>query len=94
MSGRDELYPKGGLLGSVLKMWGFNGTARVLIEDRGRAHYKKLLLDPVDGEKDRYGFVYAPSLNGPVPYDPLAEAAAYISSLPPPGERWQNTDSA
>jgi hypothetical protein len=77
MAGLDELYPKGGLLGSGLKMWGFNGTARVLIEYIGKAHYKKLLLDPVDVKKDRYGFVYAPSLNGPVPYDPLAVASAY-----------------
>ena len=77
MAGLDELYPKGGLLGTGLKMWGFNGTARVLIEYTGKAHYKKLLLDPVDAKKDRYGFVYAPSANGPVPYNPLAEAAAY-----------------
>jgi hypothetical protein len=77
MAGLDEIYPKGGLLGSGLKMWGFNGTARVLIEYNGKAHYKKLLLDPVDVKKDRYGFVYAPSLNGPVSYNPLAEASAY-----------------
>jgi hypothetical protein len=77
MAGLDELYPKGGLLGTGLKMWGFNGTARVLIEYIGKAHYKKLLLDDVDVKKDRYGFVYAPSANGPVPYNPLAAAAAY-----------------
>lgn len=77
MAGLDEIYPKGGLLNSGLKMWGFNGTARVLIEYTDKPHFKKLLLDPVDVKKDRSGFVYAPSLNGPVPYNPLAAAAAY-----------------
>jgi hypothetical protein len=77
MAGLDELYPKGGLFGTGFKMWGFNGTARVLIEYTGKAHYKKLLLDPVDVKKDRYGFVYAPTPNGRVPYDPLREASAY-----------------
>jgi hypothetical protein len=77
MAGLDELYPKGGLLGSGLKMWGFNGTARVLIEYIGKAHYKKLLMDPVDVKKDRYGFVYAEGPEGPVPYNPLAESSAY-----------------
>jgi hypothetical protein len=77
MAGLDELYPNGGLFGTGFKMWGFNGTARVLIEYTGKAHYKKLLLDPVDVKKDRYGFVYAPTRDGPVPYDPLREASAY-----------------
>jgi hypothetical protein len=58
-------------------MWGFNGTARVLIEYNDKAHFKKLLMDPVDVKKDRSGFVYAPTANGPVPYNPLAEASAY-----------------
>ena len=77
MAGLDELYPNGGLFGTGFKMWGFNGTARVLVEYTGKAHFKKLLLDPVDVKKDRYGFVYAPTRNGPVPYDPLREASAY-----------------
>jgi hypothetical protein len=77
MAGLDELYPNGGLFGTGFKMWGFNGTARVLIEYTGKAHFKKLLLDPVDVKKDRYGFVYAPTRNGPVPYDPLRNASAY-----------------
>jgi len=77
MAGLDELYPNGGLFGSGFKMWGFNGTARVLIEYSGKASNKGLLLDPVDVKKDRYGFVYAPMRNGPVPYDPLREASAY-----------------
>jgi hypothetical protein len=77
MAGLDELYPNGGLFGTGFKMWGFNGTARVLIEYTGKAQVKKLLLDPVDVKKDRYGFVYAPIKNGRVPYDPLKYAAAY-----------------
>ncbi len=28
-------------------------------------------------EKDRYGFVYAPIHDGPVPYNPLKTAFAY-----------------
>jgi hypothetical protein len=77
MAGLDELYPNGGLFGTGFKMWGFSGTARVLIEYTGKAHFKKLLLDPVDVKKDRYGFVYAPTRNGPVRYDPLRNASAY-----------------
>jgi hypothetical protein len=52
-------------------MWGFNGTARVLIEYTEKASNKGLLLEPVDVKRDRYGFVYAPIRNGRVPYDPL-----------------------
>ena len=32
MAGLDELFPNGGLFGTGFMMWGFNGTARVLIE--------------------------------------------------------------
>jgi hypothetical protein len=77
MAGLDQLYPNGGLFGTGFMMWGFNGTARVLIEYQGKARYRKLLLDPVDEKKDRYGWVYAPARNGPVPYDPLKYASAY-----------------
>jgi hypothetical protein len=77
MAGLDEIYPKGGLFGTGLKMWGFNGTARVLIEYEGKAHYKKLLLDPVDAKKDRFVFVYAPAKDGPIPYGSVKGAAAY-----------------
>ena len=77
MSGLDELFPKGGFLGTGLKMWGFNGTARVLIEYTKRARYKGLLLEPVDVKKDRVAFVYAPTRNGAVPYDPLRNGFAY-----------------
>jgi hypothetical protein len=77
MAGLDELYPKGGLFGSGLKMWGFNGTARVLIEYSTKPKYKGLLLEPVDEKKDRTVFVYAPAANGPVPYNPAKTAIAY-----------------
>jgi hypothetical protein len=77
MAGLDELFPKGGLFGTGFKMWGFNGTARVLIEYTEKATNKHLLLEPVDVKKDRYGFVYAPTRNGDVPYDPVRSASAY-----------------
>jgi hypothetical protein len=77
MSGLDELFPKGGFLGTGFKMWGFNGTARVLIEYTEKAGYKGLLLEPVDVKNDRYGFVYAPARNGNVPFNPLKNASAY-----------------
>lgn len=77
MQSLDELYPKGGFLDTGFKMWGFNGTAHVLVEYTKKASEKGLLLDPVDIKKDRYGFVYAPTRNGPVPYDPLPETSAY-----------------
>ena len=77
MAGLEELFPNGGLFGTGFKMWGFNGTARVLIEYSEKARYKGLLLEPVDVKRDRYGFVYAPTRNGPVPYDPVRNASAY-----------------
>jgi hypothetical protein len=77
MAGLDELYPNGGIFGTGFKMWGFNGTARVLIEYTEKASNKHLLLEPVDVKKDRYGFVYAPARNGDVPYDPVKDASAY-----------------
>ena len=77
MAGLDELFPKGGLFGTGFKMWGFNGTARVLIEFTKKANRKGLLLEPVDVKNDRYGFVYAPAGSGPVPYNPVKNASAY-----------------
>jgi hypothetical protein len=77
MAGLDELYPNGGLFGSGFKMWGFNGTARVLIEYSEKASNKGLLLDPVDVKEDRSVFVYAPAAGGPVPYNPAKFAASY-----------------
>ena len=77
MAGLDELFPNGGLFGTGFMMWGFNGTARVLIEYNEKASNKHLLLEPVDVKKDRYGFVYAPTRNGDVPYNPVRNASAY-----------------
>src|SRR5258708_6432567 len=77
MAGLDELFPNGGLFGTGFMMWGFNGTARVLIQYTEKASNKHLLLEPVDVKKDRYGFVYAPTRNGDVPYDPVRNASAY-----------------
>src|SRR5438876_100622 len=77
MAGLDELYPNGGLFGTGFMMWGFNGTARVLIEYSEKASNKGLLLDPVDVKKDRFVFVYAPTAGGPVPYNPAKSASAY-----------------
>jgi hypothetical protein len=77
MAGLDELYPNGGLFGTGFKMWGLNGTARVLIEYTGKASRKGLLLEPVDVKKDRYGFVYAPARNARGLYNPVRNASAY-----------------
>ena len=77
MAGLDRIFPNGGLFGTGFKMWGFNGTARVLIEYNERAHEKGLLLEPMDTKGDRYGFVFAPSRNGRVPYNPIESASAY-----------------
>lgn len=77
MAGLEELYPNGGLFGTGFKMWGFNGTARVLIEYTQKMSNKGLLLEPVDVKNDRYGFVYAPARNGRVPYNPAKNASVY-----------------
>ncbi len=77
MAGLDELYPNGGLFGTGLKMWGLNGTARVLIEYKDRATEKHLLLEPIDVKKDRYGFVYASSKDSGDIYDPFKQSSAY-----------------
>ena len=77
MAGLDELFPSGGLFNTGFMMWGFNGTARVLIEYTEKASNKHLLLEPVDVKRDRYGFVYAPTRNGDVPYNPVRNASAY-----------------
>jgi len=77
MAGLDELFPNGGLFGTGFKMWGFNGTARVLIEYSEKASNKGLLLDPVDVDKDQSFFVYASTAGGAVPYNPAKSASAY-----------------
>ena len=77
MAGLTELYPNGGIFGTGFKMWGINGTARVLIEYKAKASNKGLLLEPVDEKKDRYGFVYAPLRNSHDVYNPFKSASAY-----------------
>ena len=77
MAGLDRLYPNGVLFGSGFKMWCFNGTDRVLIEYTQKASNKGLLLEPIDIKNDRYGFVYSPTREGPVPYNPLRNASVH-----------------
>ena len=71
MAGLDELFPNGGLFGTGFKMWGFNGTRRVLIEYTTKASNKGLLLEPVDIKKDLYGFVYSATPEGRGMYNPF-----------------------
>jgi hypothetical protein len=77
IAGLEELYPNGGFLGTGFRMWGINGTARVLIEYTKKVRNKGLLLEPVDIKKDLYGFVYAPQRNSRGLYDPFPNASAY-----------------
>ena len=77
MAGLEELFPNGGLFGTGFKMWGFNGTARVLIEYKSRATKEGLLLEPVNVKDDVYGFVYVPERDGKAPYNPFRQASAY-----------------
>jgi hypothetical protein len=77
MAGLYELYPNGGLFGTGFKMWGLNGTSRVLIEYNNVARFKGFLLEPVDVKKDRYGFVYAPARSSRGVYNPFTKASAY-----------------
>ena len=77
MAGLEELFPNGGIFGTGFKMWGLNGTARVLIEYKTRGTKQGLLLEPVDEKKDRYGFVYAPDRSGRGVYNPFRSASAY-----------------
>jgi hypothetical protein len=77
MAGLDQLYPNGGLFGTGFKMWGINGTRRVLIEYAKKASNKGMLLDRVDIKKDLYGFVYAPERNSRGVYNPFPNASAY-----------------
>ncbi len=77
MAGLEELYPNGGIFGTGFKMWGLNGTARVLIEYKDRGTKMGLLLEPVDEKKDRFGFVYAPTRDSRPKYNPFKVASAY-----------------
>jgi hypothetical protein len=77
MSGLAELYPNGGIFGTGFKMWGINGTTRVLIEYKAKAGNEGLLLEPVNVKKDRYGFVYASTRDSHDVYNPFKSASAY-----------------
>jgi hypothetical protein len=76
MANLEQLYPSGGFLGTGFKMWGIDGTARVLIEYTKAVRDKGLLLEPVDIKKDLYGFVYARERNSRA-YNPFRNASAY-----------------
>ncbi|MBK1817985.1 hypothetical protein JIN84_20350 [Luteolibacter yonseiensis] len=76
MAGLTDFYPNGGLFGTGFKMWGINGTARVLLEYNDTARLRKILLEPVDEKNDRYGFVYATDEKGRY-YNPFKTASAY-----------------
>jgi hypothetical protein len=77
MGSLDELFPNGGAFGTGFKMWGLNGTTRVLIEYTTKAGNKGLLLEPVDVKKDRYGFVYALARDEQHVFNPFKKASAY-----------------
>ena len=78
MANLDELFPRGGVFGTGFKMWGLNGTSRVLIEYNARAKAQGLLIEQIDVKGDRYGFVYAPERNAKRGvYDPFKTASAY-----------------
>ena len=76
-AGLFQKDPNGGIFGTGFKMWGINGTARVLIEYKAKASNEGLLLEPVNEKKDRYGFVYAPMRNSHDVYNPFKSASAY-----------------
>ena len=76
MAGLNELFPVGGLFGTGFRMWGINGTARVLLEYTSKEDLRDALLEPVDEKSDRFGFVYAAELYGKC-YDPFKRSDAY-----------------
>ena len=76
MAGLDELYPDGGIFGTGFKIWGINGTKRVLLEYKARSDEETLLLEPVDEDNDRIGFVYAPTSSKSGVYNPFKNRAA------------------
>jgi hypothetical protein len=77
MEGLEQAFPAGGFLDTGFKMWGINGTARVLIEYTKAVRDRGLILEPVDIKKDLYGFVYAPEKNSCGVYNPFRNASAY-----------------
>lgn len=76
MAGLTEFFPNGGIFGTGFKMWGVNGTARVLLEYTETARLRQILLEPVDEKNDRYGFVHATDPQGRY-YNPFKVASAY-----------------
>jgi hypothetical protein len=77
MEGLEHLYPAGGFLDTGFRMWGIDGTARVLIEYTNAVRDRGLILEPVDIKKDLYGFVYAPKKDSCGVYNPFRNASAY-----------------
>ena len=77
MAGLEELYPNGGLFGTGFKMWGLNGTRRVLLEYKDRGTKRHLLLEAVHAKRDIYGYVYAPTRDARGVYNPFTHASAY-----------------
>ncbi len=75
VAGLHDLFPDGGLFGTGFKMWGLNGTRRVLLEYTTTDKKKNLLLEPVDIGKDLFGFVYAPVGTEKGVYNPFGSAA-------------------
>ncbi|HEX6565934.1 MAG TPA: hypothetical protein VF020_16715 [Chthoniobacterales bacterium] len=73
----EHPYPAGGFLDTGFRMWGIDGTARVLIEYTTAVRDRGLILEPVDIKKDLYGFVYAPKRNSCGVYNPFRNASAY-----------------
>jgi hypothetical protein len=77
MASLDDQFPDGGFLDTGLMIWGLNGTKHVLREYTTRARDKRLLLEPVDLDKDVIGFVYAPERSEKGVYNPFYGGAAY-----------------
>jgi len=77
MEGLDQPFPAGGFLDTGFRMWGIDGTARVLIEYTKAVRDRGLILEPVDIKKDLYGFVYAPEKHSCGVYNPFRNASAY-----------------
>ena len=77
MAGLEDLFPNGGLFGTGFKMWGLNGTRRVLIEYNARGREKGLLLEEADPKNDLHGFVYAAEPGGRPSFNPFQHASAY-----------------
>jgi len=77
MASLEEFFPAGGIFGTGFKMWGLNGTKQVLREYSTRESNKESLLEPVDLEKDLYGFVYVPTKDPEQVYAPFRKASAY-----------------